>query len=105
MPLKTARTFVNHENDLLLDLRTLFSDEGDQGEFLGFDMPHSVSVIDSLSELNVIFATTSDEEEFFGFTDTSQNLATIFHNESNESEFFGFWKVGQFSGLCLKESA
>ena len=84
----------NHENAeiALLNLYALFNDENDEGEFFGFDSPPPANEFNMPTELNIIFSTSSDDEELYGFGSTSQNsnLASIFHDERNESEFFGF---------------
>ena len=90
MPPKKKHT--NRKNELeQLNLSTLFDTDDEDVEFFGFDSPEIIEHI-SFQELQEIFSSTGDEENFPGFGNTSNDsdLNAIFQNESSTDEFFGF---------------
>ena len=60
MPPKQTKTNHINTDDYVNELKALFDSDGEEGEFLGFDVFENTS-------LTVIFQDESDGDEFLGF--------------------------------------
>ena len=82
LPSQPSSSTGNQEDSLHGELRSLFlNDDNGNETFYGFENPKT-------PDLETIFSTESDDEEFYGFE--APNLETIFSAESDSDEFYGF---------------